>query len=51
MDRRERKAVGQRSGRQRSSALAGITDTYRHTTGSDVETLNNRPSLTPPRPS
>ncbi|RLU77450.1 flavin-dependent oxidoreductase [Streptomyces griseocarneus] len=27
--------------------LAGVTDAYRHTTGSDVEALNGRASLTP----
>jgi 5-methylphenazine-1-carboxylate 1-monooxygenase len=31
-----------------ADSFAAITDTYRHTTGSDVETLNARPSFTPP---
>ncbi len=50
MDRAERAAAGRTPlDPTRSSAFIGITDTYRHTTGGDVETLNTRESLTPPR--
>lgn len=33
----------------RSGSFVAITDKYRHTTGGDVEPLNSRASLTPPR--
>lgn len=50
MDRAER-AAADRSPLDptRSGEFIRITDTYRHTTGGDVETLNTRESLTPPR--